>query len=235
MNNKAFLDAVNSSFQIYLKTGARSNKKLEVLHGFIARQIVAKLGAGYSVKSLGVGDNREGKISGRYVDKNVDITLYKDGAPVAGVAVKFVMSNYSQNSNNYFENMLGETANIRAVGIPYFQVLILTQNSPYFDKGGTITKIETITAHNIHKYIVMSGDDTAAYVHSPDKTLVYLVKASGDSASLVRGTRDHFTTSYSTGSEFTTCTLPDVEFDSGIIFNDFDEFADKVAYRILSL
>lgn len=37
---------------------------------------------------------------------------------VAVINVKMVMSNYSQNKNNYFESMLGETANLRSAGGP---------------------------------------------------------------------------------------------------------------------
>jgi hypothetical protein len=44
------------------------------------------------------------------------------------------MQNYSQNSNNYFENMLGETANIRSSNIPYFQIFIIPDEIPYYKK-----------------------------------------------------------------------------------------------------
>ena len=63
-------------------------------------------------------------------DKKVDITITKQNKPIAGFAIKFVMQNYSQNSNNYFENMLGETANIRSNRIPYFQIFIILDNLP---------------------------------------------------------------------------------------------------------
>ena len=66
-------------------------------------------------------------MSGRYMEKRVDIVVLKDEKDIAGIGVKFVMSNYSQNSNNYFENMLGETANIRAGKKKYFQVLLLPE------------------------------------------------------------------------------------------------------------
>src|SRR5690554_590456 len=110
----SFLEATKKSFITSLETGPRSNEKLKVLHGFIAEDLQNRLGKEYIVKSLGFKDGKEEKITGRYMDKNVDITVIKNKKKIAGVAVKFVMSNYSQNSNNYFENMLGETANIRS-------------------------------------------------------------------------------------------------------------------------
>lgn len=79
------------------------------------------------------------ELSGRmvqccYIDKMEDITIQHKGKDVGGIAIKFVMQNYSQNSNNYFENMLGETANIRCNSIPYFQVFIILDKLPYYNK-----------------------------------------------------------------------------------------------------
>lgn len=91
--------------------------------------------------SLGYGAGQEHKISGRYVDKAVDITIAENNIPVCGIAVKYIMSNYSQNSNNYFENMLGETANIRSAKIPHFQIFATPDKIPYFDKDGNIKKM----------------------------------------------------------------------------------------------
>ncbi|WP_049757049.1 hypothetical protein [Mycoplasma crocodyli] len=102
------------------------------------------LGNDYDVHSLGYGNGKEIKIPGRYIDKTVDITISKNDSVIAGIGVKFVMSNYKQNSNNYFENMLGETANLRSNNIPYFQIFILPELIPYFDKFGNIRSWEKI-------------------------------------------------------------------------------------------
>jgi hypothetical protein len=117
---------------------SRSTAKLKPLHGAIAQDIANRLGNNYIVKSQGYGDDKEASIKGRYVDKMVDITI-KDRSTrhdVAGIAVKFVMQNYSQNSNNYFENMLGETANIRTANCPYFQIFIILDKLPYYKNSG---------------------------------------------------------------------------------------------------
>ena len=124
MDNQEFLTVVGNSFKKFLETGSRSNEKLKILHGAIAEDLKERLGNGYYVQSLGVGNGKELKLYGRYIDKAVDITILKNCNPIAGIGVKFVMQNYSQNSNNYFENMLGETANIRCANIPYFQICL---------------------------------------------------------------------------------------------------------------
>lgn len=120
MTNDELLATLKQAFDTFLRTGSRSNQKLKVLHPKIANDILLQLGAEYSARSLGIGDEKEALMPGRYFDKKVDITFYKGGLPVAGLGVKMVMQNYAQNANNYFENMLGETANLRSNAIPYF-------------------------------------------------------------------------------------------------------------------
>lgn len=177
MTNATFLEVIKESFATYLSIGtSRSTAKLKTLHGHIASDLKTLLGKDFTVQSQGFGDDKEGNIGGRYYPKNVDITISKDGRPVAGYAVKFVMRNYSQNSNNYFENMLGETANIRANAIPYFQVFIIFEKVPYYSNGGEFKKYDVISEHNLDKYLALSKDDPHIFFHTPDKTLVVLVK-----------------------------------------------------------
>ena len=53
MNNSQFLAILKESFITYLKTGARSNKKLEVLHGAISQDLQTRLNdKKYSVYSF---------------------------------------------------------------------------------------------------------------------------------------------------------------------------------------
>src|SRR5690554_7157206 len=87
-----FLEAIKRSFLVSLETSPRSNEKLKVLHGFIAEDLQKRLGKEYVVKSLGFQDGKEAKILGRYMNKNVDITIKKGGKAVAGIAIKFVRS-----------------------------------------------------------------------------------------------------------------------------------------------
>ena len=100
MNNQEFLDIVAQSFVVFLETGSRSNQKLKILHGAISNDFQKRLGVLYKIKSLGIGDGKEQLLKGRYVDKKVDITIYKKDLPIAGIGVKFVMQNYCQNANN---------------------------------------------------------------------------------------------------------------------------------------
>lgn len=93
------------------------------MHSCIAEDLFNKLKKeNFRVCSLGFQAGQEKFMKGRYLDKKVDISIKntQSDRDICGIGVKFVMSNYSQNSNNYFENMLGETANIRCNDLLYF-------------------------------------------------------------------------------------------------------------------
>jgi len=232
MDNKKFLEIVEQSFKKYLATSARSNEKLKVLHGAIATDLKALLGKDFNIQSLGFESGKETEIVGRYLPKKVDIVISKGKDALCGVAVKFVMSNYKQNSNNYFESMLGETANIRTANKGYFQVLVLPKKLPYFEKDGTISKIEIINEHDLAKYIKLSNDNTDLYFHTPNKTLIYIV----DFLNF-----DHKTISHKTAfaAHFNNIEKLDIradavpyKFGDNIIVNDYETFIKKVVAYI---
>lgn len=232
MNNE-FLNVIKKSFLKSLDTDPRSNEKLKILHGYVAKTLKELLGDDYEIKSLGFNNGKESKISGRYMEKNVDITVLRHGKPISGIAIKFVMSNYSQNSNNYFENMLGETANIRANKIPYFQVFILPEKLPYYKKNGEISKWEHISENNLSKYIKISKDNIDSFFHTPNKTYLGLISF-GDFKNTPRNASE-FKNYYQNNNFDVNFSKVDIIFDSQTIYNDFESFLIKIFHQIKSL
>lgn len=232
--NQEFLTAIYHSFKVFVDTGtSRSTAKLKPLHGFIANDIAERLGNEFSVMSQGYGSDREADIQGRYVDKMVDITIKKNGEPLAGIAVKFIMQNYSQNSVNYFENMLGETANIRCNRCPYFQIFISLDTLPYYKRGGEISKWETLTMHNMEKYKILSHDNSAVYMHTPDKMLIFIVHVP-DNKDL--NTRREYMQYYKNLNFRMKVSEHEYSISSrNVILNDYEDFMRKVYYQIMSL
>ena len=236
MNNSQFLEVLKTSFLTYLKTSARSNKKLEILHGAISKDLKERLDEKkFDVFSLGFEKGQERKINGRYIDKTVDITITENNRPIAGIAVKYVMSNYSQNSNNYFENMLGETANIRSAKIPYFQIFIIADKIPYFNKDGDITKWEKINEHNVKKYIKLSDDNIDLFLHTPNKTLVFIVHIQDDIAGEKINDKKDYQKYYLSNDFSMKASKQTFDFGSTVIYNDYDTFIQKVVYSVKSL
>ena len=238
MNNEQFLEVIRQSFKTYLDVGtSRSTAKLKALHGHIATDLVERLGEGYTVRSQGYGDDKEGQITGRYYPKNVDIAVCYGGRPIAGFAIKFVMRNYSQNSNNYFENMLGETANLRSNAIPYFQIFIIFDKVPYYKKGGQFSKYDCISEHNLDKYIKLSADNPNEFFHTPDKTLVVLLHLNERSGSTAFRDDNEYADYYrSVIHEADTITYSNIirdTFGNSVILNDYDDFINRTCHLII--
>ena len=170
-----FISAVKKSFQKYKEFGARSPEKLKPIHAFFAATLKDIFGGNYEYHYIG-SDNGEMKIDGKYYPKDIDITISKNGNPIFCLGIKFITSNYKQNANNYFECMMGETANIQARGnLPYAQLIILRQKTPYYKKNETEipSKIEVINDKDIQKYLNLLFDNPQA--HRPNYIGIILI------------------------------------------------------------
>lgn len=230
--NTDFLIKLQEALALYLTNGARSDEKLKPVHAFIADTLRAKLNdPEIEISSLRPGERGGEKcVPGRYMEKRVDVAVCKEGRVLGAVGFKFVMSNYKQNSNNYFEGMLGETANIRCNHIPYFQVLVLLRELPYYKKDGTIAHWEEVDQHNLDKYIKLSQDDKDVFFHAPVKTLLYIVQLPQVDKNRVR-TKQQYQAAYlhptlTVDNTFAGC------FQRGIIVNNLEEFISKIACYI---
>jgi hypothetical protein len=235
MTENNFLIALTNSFKAFLETGSRSNEKLKILHSSISNDLINSLGSDYVVKSLNIGDGKEGTIQGRYINKNVDIVILHKGNVVAGIGVKFVMQNYSQNSNNYFENMLGETANIRSKNIPYFQIFVIPEKMPYYKSSGQWDKWEEFSLHNSKKYLILSQDNIDNFLHTPTKTLLYVVKL--PEINIPIRTKDEYYDYYRNYSNLKVekSTRNYGDFSNSVIHNNYVEYISKISNYIKSI
>ncbi len=235
MNNTEFLDCISKSFRKFLETHSRSNEKLKILHGKIAEDLSLKLGKDYEVKSLGYETGKEDKIKGRYLNKTVDITVLQNNKAVAGIGIKFIMQNYAQNSVNYFENMLGETANIRSNHIPYFQIFIIPEQLPYYKSGGKFDHWEIFTKHNAAKYLTLSGDNIEHFLHTPTKTLLFVVELPkiGGKISNKEEYVNHYLGLKKIDVQLSKNTYG--KFQKSVIFNDYEKYMSKVVHYIKSI
>lgn len=238
INNEQFLEIIKQSFSTYLSVGtSRSTAKLKILHGSIAADLKEKLGNGFSIQSQGYEEGIEGSIDGRYYSKKTDITVKYNNKAVAGYAVKFVMRNYFQNSNNYFENMLGETANIRASGIPYFQIFIIFDKVPYYQKSGKFSRYDAISQHNLQKYIELSADNPKVFLHTPDKTLFTILslkeRAENDDFIDENDYANYYSSVIDNADLLTYSNKIDVNFKDSVILNDYKKFIEETCNIIL--
>lgn len=240
MNDKEFCKILEKSFKVYLdglaksENAERSNKKLKILHGAIANDISCRLGKNYIVKSLGFNDGKEMDISGRYYDKKVDISIYKNNKIIAALGIKFVMSNYSQNANNYFEGMLGETANLRSNKIAYFQIIILPSTMPYFNREKNITKIENIKKEHLDKYINLSQDNINNFFHIPTKTLLYLIDLPNFQIEIINNKIKYANYMLKKNNIIKQSKYKYI-FDDSVIYNNYCSYIQKLIYFTKSI
>ena len=234
MSNQTFLQAISDSFNGFLLSGtSRSTAKLKPLHGAIAKDLAERLGSNYTICSQGYGNDKEASMKGRYMDKMVDITIKHGEEAIAGIAVKFVMQNYSQNSNNYFENMLGETANIRCGNHPYFQIFIILDKLPYYNRDKEITRWESFTDHNISKYVALANDNVDTYFHTPNKTLIYVLHIpDNERLKTLNGYLRYYR---SLDFKMHLSQHSYSPFGSSVILNDYEAFINKVYHTIMAL
>jgi len=234
----SLFENLTKSFRKYLTTSPTSNEKLKIIHGEVASHLERCLNEGrdeFIVRSLGFRDGKERKIAGRYIDKLVDIVVSdKNERPISGMAFKFIMSNYKQNSNNYFESMLGETANVRCRKMPYFQIIILMEELPYYSDGGKIKKFERLSENNLKKYIVLSDDPADTFFHTPSKILVYITKLPELPKNMEIKNREEYKNYYK-DKELSNSESFNNIFKDGIILNDYERFMKKVVHYIKSL
>ncbi|MBI5404216.1 MAG: hypothetical protein HY959_12525 [Ignavibacteriae bacterium] len=173
-SESALLEAITLSFNKYKEYGARSTAKLKPLHKYLAETQKDIWGSEYEINFLG-DFTKELTVEGKYYPKDVDIAISKNGSVKFCIGLKFVTSNYKQNANNYFENMMGETANIQANIIPYAQFIILRYNTPYYKKNevNDVSKYEIINKKDIQKYLKLMFDSKQA--HRPEMLCVKIV------------------------------------------------------------
>ena len=125
-DTERFRKGLEEGYKEYLSVHPRSRAKILPIHQVIAEILLAKLGGqakGFTVLAMGIDNSKELALGGKYYTKAIDIAVLYNNQPVSGLGFKFITSNYKQNSNNYFENMLGETANLKRVDFLHGQML----------------------------------------------------------------------------------------------------------------
>ena len=188
-----FLMAIQDAYELMLKDGGtRSNARIKVLHGWVQEELRLYLGNEYQIRGLtDKKDSREETVDGWYYPKKVDISVKRDDKVFGVVSFKFVNSNYRQNANNYFENQMGETANLRMSDIVFGNILCVTDPIPYKKRDGKIGQFERIRGKDIEKYSKLERDHI--HHHSPDIQALVVLRLD-KSKNIVTGicTKDDF-------------------------------------------
>ncbi len=178
------LAAVRKSYARYVDSGPRSNAKIKALHGWVIAELREILNSEYHIEGLSDSGGKEIKVRGKYYGKKVDVAISRKGTTLGVVSVKFVMTNYRQNKHNYFEQQLGETANLRRSDIVFGHIMLLTQPTPYLKRGGEVKKFEEVDDRAIELYTELAQDHGQAHV--PDVQCMAAFLLSDHNGKIVR-------------------------------------------------
>ncbi len=170
------LEAMQKVYVLYKSSpnATRSSKLTKILHGWVQDEIRKALGDEYEIVGQSLTTGSEKKIQGMYYSKNVDVCVKRAGRDLGVISVKFVRSNYRQNSVNYFENQMGETANLRQNNIVFGHLMLLTDPIPYNKKTGKQSRTERINNQDVLKYRALSDDHIHA--HAPNVQAMCIAK-----------------------------------------------------------
>ena len=179
-----FLDALQRTYAVYLSMdhGSRSPRKAEVLVLWIKKELKAVLGNKYTVTSMydGTPGSPVEPVTGKYYNKNVNISVSRDGKDVGIINVSFVNSSLGKNANNYIEGQLGLIANLRSNNIVFGSLFCLTNPVPEYeeDAGGNMIckKIEYINNDYIKTYHTLVSERPKP-LHAPDVQGICIVNS----------------------------------------------------------
>lgn len=221
MNNDQFLSILKSTY-INSLINKSSSKRFDNIYQEIKKDLSIKLGEKFKVSS----DKKN--IDGKYYSKKSNISIKKEDKDLVFVTATYAISNYKQNSINYFEQMMGETANLRANKLAYFNIIILHTKIPYFKSNGEISRFEDLTSKGLKKYETMSNDYNNSF-HAPDKTLIYLIDNSGCESVRTRSELiDLMQNTSNIKFEISKISDLNIEMGGNIIINDYQLFLDKI-------
>ena len=173
-----FLRAMQGSYEKVLEHGVRSNEKTKVLHGWVQEELGRELGRDYTFTGQSPTSRSEAKVAGMYYGKRVDVLVSRGNQQLGVVSVKFVISNYWQNSVNYLEQQIGETANLRRRNVVYGNLFCVTNPIPYLNQAGEIMRLENLREHDVQRYIDLRGDHE--HLHAPQEMAIGIVELDVD-------------------------------------------------------
>lgn len=158
IEEKHVIQIINETYQIYLKNGSRSSKKVDYFHtkikaillGYFEKDTIFDVKTEYNIDSC----NATGK-------KKCDIVILKNKIPYIIFPIKVVMTNYKQNKNNFWENLTGEVMHIKWFNkyVNVIPINIFMNKTPYLKKDKQIKKFEIVEYEDIKNYNLLKEND----------------------------------------------------------------------------
>lgn len=109
--------------------------------------------------------------------------------------------------------------------------------TPYYENGGKFKKYDVISAHNLDKYLALSKDDPSIFFHTPDKTLVVLIKLKEKALNYYFRNSDDYADYYRSviNDSDLMCYSSKINdaFDYSVIYNNYEDFIKRTYHIIM--
>lgn len=154
LEGQRLLLAIYKSYELYIKHGSRSSKKVDYFHLFIKKELDNLISQLNNSHHYVVKLEQNIKSSNSSNKKKCDIVIYKNNNPYIIFPVKLIMTNFKQNKNNAWENLTGELTHLKwsNPNIVIIPINIIMNNTPYLNNQGVIKKIEQVSYADIKQY-----------------------------------------------------------------------------------
>lgn len=160
LSNKDFERIIGLGFIQSKTNGATSSAKVNDIHGAIAKNLETLIDSNIKIYSAGFFpyyniEGSEQTIEAYPKTKKVDIvTKDSNDNVISANSIKFPCGNYEQNSYNYLDSLVGEKTRIKNYDPTRItsHALILRSETPYFEKGGVISRIEHLSHETVLDY-----------------------------------------------------------------------------------
>ncbi|SCW31114.1 N-6 DNA Methylase [Ruminococcaceae bacterium YRB3002] len=209
--NKLFTDkfvcCIKESYENMAANGVTSPERVKPFHSYLAKVLKYKLGQDYDIVADGYSFGKEMGVEGNFDSKNVDVCVLKDDQILGAIAFKLLSNNFKQNYKNFSEGLLGETAQMKGIGIPYAFCYLIPEKALHREKVDKVTgeglykQLDVLTQNDLKIYYDIAND--ADYKNrTPDAMFIGVHKLFDESylASLSEGDEiDVSSTSYLDG------------------------------------
>lgn len=184
--NDRFVDCIKESYENMAICGSTSPERVKPFHSFIAKVLKYKLGQDYVVVADGYSFGKEMGVEGNFDTKKVDICVLKRDKVIGAIAFKLLSNNFKQNYKNFTEGLLGETAQMKGIGIPYAFCYLIPETALYREDVnkktgvGKFVKLDTLTQKDAKIYYDIANGIGENNI-SPDAMYIGIHKLFADS------------------------------------------------------
>ncbi|KQS27985.1 hypothetical protein [Dyadobacter sp. Leaf189] len=156
-----YIGSIQRAYTLMDDGNSHDSDRLNPIHQYIGEQ----LSGIFNEDNFTVIATEYSDVEGAYYTKSVPIVVLDGNDTKLCVGFKFVTSNFLQNAINYFQGLLGESANIQTNNIKYAFVFIIPRRIRYRRNGGQIITYQNFKTSHLQKYANLY--QLADFAHRP--------------------------------------------------------------------